>query len=415
MYNHEVTRHVHLVGSWNEDVVTDRTINDIATRSKIEKGRKIKMRVNDAGIKLSRLRLIKGMESITFPTRDVQTVTQNPEFPKCIMVILSDQEKRYKIIAMRCETNAGAEHLTGVFAVTQKKVHSSNVELKKREDGNWTLRGRINHNANVHHVEMFNENIQVNGDVSAAGTNDDLSHVQLVEANYIPRSVNPHTEAYPKHEKKEIKDTFVKRKVDSDDDGDDDDYVIETEVTANPYASADIITDRHGSEVKEMSSRLEHASMKDHPDGIYMYGKPSKHPEADMPPWPTMYRAASANDVYPHLVYSPPPRPYWPNVPIMTATSAGYYEDPWAYRMVPREPPMIPVRLVENRPSSKFDQQSTISNNSRYSKKRSPDLYIPTTVKAPIESVYPRYVLYPRPGNGYMPGYRPRPASYYQM
>ncbi|BFZ04639.1 hypothetical protein BsWGS_07678 [Bradybaena similaris] len=463
MANLGVSKKVNLVDSWSRNDLPDDFLSLVADLARTKKGDKMKVKVNEQGMKLTRTKFLTEKTAF-FPLNTVQAVEQREEFPQCVVCILSDPNMKYKIIALRCETDADAVHLTSVFADILSKVKSENVQLKKMENGNWTLRGRTDHNANRHLLEVFNEHKQANGDV-AVKADDDIRHMPLVEETEVHRlpAVDEREIHYmPVLDAKEVyknnnhnhTDVYIKNgRADIIHDNDDD-FIIETEVVTHPNVAAEIHADHEGNDVREATRRLEHVSMVDRVDGnhLYAHGKHLKHTETiglpskpvvytpepsgvvssrgrnysgsssiavpsehrvysaqrSAPSQPVIYKATSSRAAPSQpLVYSSSARSYEPT---FSTTSAGYYTNPWAQRRVSRDSSVMPMRAHGSQTLVKFDQQSIMSNTSRLSRSsrlgRS-ELSIPNTIQRSIEHVYPQPVVILRRAHGYTPGYTP--------
>lgn len=470
MANLGVSKKVSLVDSWSKDVLSDDFLSLVADLARTKKGDKMKVKVNEQGMKLTRTKFLQEKTAF-FPINTVQAVEQREEFPQCVVCILSDPTMKYKIIALRCETDADAVHLTSVFADILNKVKSENVQLKKMENGNWTLRGRTDHNANRHLLEVFNEHKQANGDV-AVKAEDDVRHMPLIEEIHVHRlpAVDEREIHYmPVLDGKEVyknnnhhhTNVYIKNtRADVIHENDDDDFVIETEVVTHPNVAAEIHADREGNDVREATRRLEHVSMVDRVDGNHLdaHEKHLKHTETaglpskpvvytpapsglvssrqrtysgsssiavpsehriysaqrSAPSHPVLYKATSSRAAPSQpIVYSASARSYQPT---FSTSSAGYYTNPWAQRRISRDSSVIPMRANGSQTLVKFDQQSIMSNTSRLSRSsrlgRS-ELSIPSTIQRSIEHVYPQPVVILRRAHGYTPAYRVRPASYH--
>ncbi|CAG5126711.1 unnamed protein product [Candidula unifasciata] len=508
MANLAVSKKVSFVGSWLEDVLSNELFGRIANQAKTKKGKKMKVKVNELGMRLAETTFL-ATGTRFFPIKSLQMMKQNEEFPACVMCVLSDPNKKYKVIALRCETEADAVQLTNFFADIRSKTDS----------GNWTLSGRTDYNANRHLLEVFNEHKQPNGDITTktdedirhitsktgedvhhitSKTDEDVHHIPILDAKENHKnSNNHHKDVYITNDRSDI--------IRHNDHNDDDDFVIETEVETHPYVAAEIHAGHDGGEVRAQTRRFEHVSLEDRVDADHLpthtkhmkhmetvvhptkpvvyrptpsgvvssqpkvyhgssriavpaesvvygastshsipsermvygtstsrgtsperivYGSTTSHSipsepviysaQRSTPSQPVIYRATSSRAALPQpVIYGTSTRSYEPT---FSATSAGYYTNPWAQRRVSRDSSVIHMRPGGNQTLVKFDQQSVMSNTSRFSRSsrlgRS-ELSIPTTIQRSIENVYPQPVVVLRRAHGYVPGYRVRPASYH--
>ena len=251
----EVIKKVHYVGMWLEDVFSDDLINRVASRALADKGKGVKVTLSQMGLRLKRTRIFTENVSEFFPISSVRAVMRNPRLPQCVMFVLTDTRKKYKIIALKCSTEGEAIHLNNIFQQIMRDVSLKSqvkgVELKKRSDnGNWTLAHRTSHNANMHLAEIFSEHTNSNGHVNGHVPVLDKSkqdmpdasvalHTSYVKRNALNSSSSSSVPVTPREnnsdEKEDDDDTIVVQ-TQAFTFNDKDEYTIETEV--EPYPSS---------------------------------------------------------------------------------------------------------------------------------------------------------------------------------
>lgn len=389
----KVTKKASLLGSWSEDVFTDEIVKSIASRARTEKGKKVKVILNETGLKITRSRFFQEKVSKFFPVEDMKTVARSPEFSQCALFILSDPERKYKIIALRCATDADVAHLIDVFSEIQKEQQTTNVELRRRENGNWTLRGRTIHNANRHVAEIFRPNGQVsvkeNGDITDSPVpkgKDDTSKSSHYKGVYVKR--NNHSGSGKRIHKK-------KKDAGSDHDDDDDDYVIETEVLPYSY-NTDTVSSAPDVSDGRVRTRQHRTSARSHQEGSRAPepARSETHSRQTSFPTQSVVYATSSRKVVTSpqpIFHRVAPRAYESR---MTASLVGYPTYSRAgMGQGPVEPQLVTVKVGGNRWSVMLDQRSLRSNSSKRSRSRSYDSYVPTSIVRPIEETYTRPVI----------------------
>ncbi|CAL1543940.1 unnamed protein product [Lymnaea stagnalis] len=447
----EVTKKVSHLGTWHEDVLTDEILKTIATSVSSSKGKRRKIKLSKAGLKVISSRFFQENKVETYPISDITTVTKNPDSTSCVMFVLPDPKKKYRIMAFRCASDADSHLITSIFAQIKRDVHSSNVELKQRDNGNWTLSQRSAHNASRHMAEIFPQRSQPNGAVIVK-TNGDVPHVPVLDRSksntpsevhngttYIKRTVvhqNSNSSSNSSNNNNNNKVVVSKKtKVVKDED---DDYVIETEVSPFPYTpqprpaqSVEIFKEELedlSQEVRELKARLSY----DHHDGRRVsatYIEPNvvyqQHPgHVILPSRPVVYSGSPHESAHAphHVIYKAPPKTYEGRV----VSSAGYYTNPWAShrRFVGEFAP--PTRITGRKPSivgsehgslhMRYETESVLSKSSRRSRSLS-NFSVSTTVPRTIENTYGRHpVVIRRPsGQVIVSSGRPRPHTYHDV
>ena len=115
-----VTKKASLLGSWREDVFTDELLKKIAAHAAVEKGKKAKVKLSAAGLRITRSRFLQADTTHFYASTDVKTVTRNPHAPCCVMFILADPKRKYQIVALRCATEVDAADLVNFTAQMKK-------------------------------------------------------------------------------------------------------------------------------------------------------------------------------------------------------------------------------------------------------------------------------------------------------
>ncbi|CAG5127441.1 unnamed protein product [Candidula unifasciata] len=419
MASPEVSRKVKMLGTWNEDVFTDEIVKTIAALAKSEKGKTVKVVLSRKGVKLTRSKLFKERKTTVFPIGDLRTITRSPDFSQCVLLILSNVDKKYKIIALRCASEKDAVHLVSGFGEIQKHLSSSRVELKKKDNGNWTLRERLFPRSRKLVTDVYSDRTP-NGGVTVGAENgtvmayraspeatDAYTAVSYQKGVYTKRSTSGNSNSSKVHKK----NYFFANNVG-------DDYVIETEVLPSSKTTTEVHTRHHSDDIRKHKGRPEYVSK-----NILEVDK---------------RRIESGN----HLVYSGHSVPS-PGKVVYSTTSRNHvptqpviYREPSSRTYEARiEPPAahypklvqgrgrdslrsdtLPVRVWGGNWNMTFDQRSVRSNTSKTShsrRKRSSEFYYPTTVVRSIEKTYPRPPVVFRRGTDQIIAYRPGADNYY--
>ncbi|KAL8580972.1 hypothetical protein ACOMHN_017538 [Nucella lapillus] len=152
-----IERKVHYVGTWREDKVTDGTMGQIIARSLAEKGKKVKVKLSRDGLVLSKTVLLQENLLSSQALHDVYFLTVNQRHPCCLLCIVADPVRKYLILALRTSNPVEAQEIISTFKALKDNptIDSGNVVLKRKDNGNWTLRERTQHNANRHLQDIF--------------------------------------------------------------------------------------------------------------------------------------------------------------------------------------------------------------------------------------------------------------------
>lgn len=177
---------VHYIGIWNEDTFTDDVIKQIAAHSKTQKGKKVKLTLNNVGIKFSKYKIFQQQFIEFYPYDHLKAVTKNPCYGSCIMFIFGGREKKHRIIVIKCPSDSNSIYIVNRVSQYQQNYKGEDVEFKKRENGNWTLRERSAHNANMHLKEIFKENQETSDTEQTAKLNGDIHHVPVLDKSKEP-------------------------------------------------------------------------------------------------------------------------------------------------------------------------------------------------------------------------------------
>ncbi|XP_013068272.2 uncharacterized protein LOC106056205 [Biomphalaria glabrata] len=423
MSKKEIIRKVIQIGTWVEDIISNDFMKNIVTSVAQKQGKKRKLKLSQAGLKLIQSRFLQESKSVSFPLSEIKTVTKIPEAPSCIMFVLEDKVRRFRILAFRCSSEEDATQFTSLFDYIQLDQPRA-VELKKEDNGNWTLRERNAHNTGRHMADIFNARSQTNGEVKPNGVV--TTHIPVLDRNknYTISQASPE---HAKSDKPRFKYSFKRNKGSKKEshDGVDykvvknkgDDYVIETEVSQHPHVSMTSHTtttlEPEFGVVKETTPievHMRHENPFDYsgdPNHI-IYGSStnsSRRSSNILPSKPVIY-ATHTHSEQP-VVYRANSRTYDTKPRPVT-----YYADPWAthrrfmgeygahLRPVSHHPAgsdhgSVIMRAETDSVSSKMSKRSRAMSKSEYSVK--------TTVERPIEATYGRRtVVVRRTEPGYM-------------
>lgn len=137
------------IGTWREDLVTDNVMRQILARSHAEKGEKVKVKLSKDGLSVVQTVLFQESALTSFPLRDMYFMTVNQNHPTCLLAIASDPVRKYVIVALKTSTETEAQEIANTFQSLKENpsINSGNVELRRQDNGRWTLRERSRHNA----------------------------------------------------------------------------------------------------------------------------------------------------------------------------------------------------------------------------------------------------------------------------
>jgi len=193
MANFEVTKKVSYAGTWLADVFADELINKVASRALADKGKSVKLTLNKMGLRIKRTKLFHDSIAEYYAMSTIKTVMRNPRLPSCIMFVVTDPKKKYRVIALRCASDGESIYLNNMYQQLKGETKTQGLEMKRVErvvengnkrpveNGNWTLRNRSNANANRHMQELFKENaeqVKQNGNI-----NGEVTHVPISPRN----------------------------------------------------------------------------------------------------------------------------------------------------------------------------------------------------------------------------------------
>nr|KAG5709993.1 hypothetical protein BaRGS_030069 [Batillaria attramentaria] len=139
-------------------------MRQIVARSQAEKGQKVKVRLSKDGISITKTVLFQDNSIASFPLHDIYFFTVNQRNPTCLLCIVADPVRKYCILALRTENSREAQEVIATFNALRQnpRINSGNVELRRKDNGNWTLRDRTAHHANRHLQEVFKESSGAN-------------------------------------------------------------------------------------------------------------------------------------------------------------------------------------------------------------------------------------------------------------
>ena len=115
-----------LLGSSRENDFTDELLRRIAASAGAETGKKVKVKLSSAGLRITRSRFLKSDSSQFYPFDTVMAVTRNPSAPRCVMFILSDPQCKYHVIAVKCALEVDASDLINFAARLRKEQQVRN-------------------------------------------------------------------------------------------------------------------------------------------------------------------------------------------------------------------------------------------------------------------------------------------------
>ena len=127
----------YFIGMWKDDVVTDNIIKEVVTRSSVDKGRRVKLRLTPEGLLVSKTSVFQVSSKIdSIPIGSIYFMTVNKHSPNCLLCIIRDTVRKYNVLAFRCLTALDAGDIVKTF----KGLRGDGMRMMKRDDGNWTLR-----------------------------------------------------------------------------------------------------------------------------------------------------------------------------------------------------------------------------------------------------------------------------------
>ncbi|XP_069135037.1 uncharacterized protein [Argopecten irradians] len=166
-----MTKKVYQLGTWHDDNILDNVINDLAKQVRAGKGTKVKLTVSKHGVTVIKSAALTGKQMTDYlPIEKVHFITVNKYHPSCLLVIGQDYPTKYQILAFRCASGLDAGLFVKYFKDLKRQYPGEgyNVETKKSEGANWTLRSKTQNNNNRQLsavVDMHREQSKVNGDI----------------------------------------------------------------------------------------------------------------------------------------------------------------------------------------------------------------------------------------------------------
>ncbi|XP_033748928.1 uncharacterized protein LOC117333637 [Pecten maximus] len=163
---------VYQLGTWHDDTILDNVINEMAKQVRAGKGTKVRLTVSKHGVTVMKSAALTGKQMTDYlPIENVYFITVNKYHPSCLLVIGKDHPTKYQILAFRCANGLDAGMFVKYFKDIKRQSNPGegyNVETKKTEGENWTLRSKTQNNNNRQLsavVDMHTERAKVNGDV----------------------------------------------------------------------------------------------------------------------------------------------------------------------------------------------------------------------------------------------------------
>ncbi|XP_062598757.1 uncharacterized protein LOC134260185 [Saccostrea cucullata] len=134
------------LGEWRQSVLADTVINQIHQLVKGKKGKNVKLCMARDGIRVFVSNLLQGKILYDHvPFTDLYFMTVNQHNPSCLLVIAKDPRHKYRILAYRCENSLDAGLFIQYYRDVRKSmtsVEGYNIELRRSDEGNWTLRSK---------------------------------------------------------------------------------------------------------------------------------------------------------------------------------------------------------------------------------------------------------------------------------
>ncbi|KAH9491559.1 hypothetical protein Btru_030663 [Bulinus truncatus] len=354
MSKREIVKKVIHLGTWLKDIINDDFMMTVAAAAKDQTGKKRKLKLSRAGLKLIQSRFLQESKSVSYTLPEIKTVTKLSEAPSCVMFVLEDSVNRFRILAFRCGTEADAAQITSLFDQIQLDQPAV-IEVKKEDGENWTMKQRNAQNkanANRHMAEIFNERSLANGEVKPNGavtlsaTGASGQHARAGSAKHHPHPQDKSSRGDKGHHKlpsfKRGRGSSKKKHKDDTDykvvKNKGDEYVIETEVSQYPYVlstNTHTVLDPEIDVVKtipvEVKVITDHHHHQQHPgehgrdDNHLIYSQPHGQEDNHL-----IYSQPHGQEDN-HLIYSQPHSAALPSKPLVY-TSHTYADNPVVYR-----------------------------------------------------------------------------------
>ncbi|XP_046581827.1 uncharacterized protein LOC124289265 [Haliotis rubra] len=174
-----IERKAYFVGIWRGDVVSDNIIRQLRVKSEADKGKKVKIRLSKDGVQIRKPAMFQASSLFdTYRMADIFFMTVNQQNRSCLLCIVRDLKHRYAILAFRCSSDLDAGLFVQNFKSWKSRSRGGNYELKRKQDGNWTLRNRI--------ASPTRQPLQIpNGRPAHLPVNGDVRHVNHAPMNDI--------------------------------------------------------------------------------------------------------------------------------------------------------------------------------------------------------------------------------------
>ncbi|XP_067681549.1 uncharacterized protein [Haliotis asinina] len=187
-----IERKAYFVGLWRGDVVSDNIIRQLRVKSEADKGKKVKIRLSKDGVQIRKPAMFQASSLFdTYRMSDIFFITVNQQNRSCLLCIVRDLKHKYAILAFRCTSDLDAGLFVQNFKSWKSLSRGGNYELKRKQDGNWTLRNR-SASPTRQPLQIPNgrpTHFQVNGDVRhVSHTPRHTNHTRMNDITVLPDS-----------------------------------------------------------------------------------------------------------------------------------------------------------------------------------------------------------------------------------
>ncbi|XP_071092982.1 uncharacterized protein [Haliotis cracherodii] len=178
-------RKAYFVGVWRGDVVSDNIIRQLRVKSEADKGKKVKIRLSKDGVQIRKPAMFQSSSLFdTYRMADIFFMTVNQQNRSCLLCIVRDVKHKYAILAFRCSSDLDAGLFVQHFKSWKSRSRGGNYEMKRKQDGNWTLRNRS--------APPTRQLLQIpNGKPAHLPVNGDVRHVNHAPMNDITLLPDP--------------------------------------------------------------------------------------------------------------------------------------------------------------------------------------------------------------------------------
>lgn len=138
-------RKCNYLGCWKDDTVADYVIRQVADMVRHGKGTKCKLHLSNQGVKVTTSSLMSGKTlKDVVPFDNIYFTTVNQYNPQCVLFITKDQRRKYRVVAVSCQSGTDASLFVSCFKDLRRTLSSedNNLELTQISSGNWTLRSK---------------------------------------------------------------------------------------------------------------------------------------------------------------------------------------------------------------------------------------------------------------------------------